>query len=75
VWLREVGAGFRSLSRSHAATIPPPAPSRWKPRGLPPVPGASGINCPATALFRDPDGSLINFFAPVTADAIKRYEQ
>jgi predicted enzyme related to lactoylglutathione lyase len=26
-------------------------------------------------LFRDPDGNLINFFAPVTADAIKRYEQ
>jgi predicted enzyme related to lactoylglutathione lyase len=26
-------------------------------------------------LFRDPDGNLINFFTPVTADAIKRYEQ
>jgi hypothetical protein len=26
-------------------------------------------------LFRDPDGNLINYFTPVTADAIKRYEQ
>ena len=24
-------------------------------------------------LFRDPDGSLINFFAPVTAEAIKKF--
>lgn len=26
-------------------------------------------------LFRDPDGNLINFFTPVSSDAIKRYEQ
>jgi len=26
-------------------------------------------------LFRDPDGNLINFFTPVTADAMRRYEQ
>ncbi|GAA1912821.1 VOC family protein [Streptantibioticus ferralitis] len=26
-------------------------------------------------LFRDPDGNLVNFFAPVTSDAVKRYEQ
>jgi predicted enzyme related to lactoylglutathione lyase len=25
-------------------------------------------------LFRDPDGNLINFFTPVSAEAIKRYE-
>jgi predicted enzyme related to lactoylglutathione lyase len=25
-------------------------------------------------LFRDPDGNLINFFAPVTAEAIKRFD-
>jgi catechol 2,3-dioxygenase-like lactoylglutathione lyase family enzyme len=24
-------------------------------------------------LFRDPDGNLVNFFTPVTAEAIKRY--
>ncbi len=24
-------------------------------------------------LFRDPDGNLINFFTPVTADAIKKF--
>jgi len=24
-------------------------------------------------LFRDPDGNLINFFAPVTADAIRKF--
>ncbi|MDF3294177.1 VOC family protein [Streptomyces silvisoli] len=26
-------------------------------------------------LFRDPDGNLVNFFAPVTSDAVRRYEQ
>lgn len=26
-------------------------------------------------LFRDPDGNLINFFTPVSQDAIKRFEQ
>lgn len=26
-------------------------------------------------LFRDPDGNLVNFFTPVTSDALKRYEQ
>ncbi len=25
-------------------------------------------------LFRDPDGNLVNFFAPLSADAIKRFE-
>jgi predicted enzyme related to lactoylglutathione lyase len=25
-------------------------------------------------LFRDPDGNLINFFAPVSAEAIKKYD-
>jgi hypothetical protein len=25
-------------------------------------------------LFRDPDGNLINFFTPVSAEAIKKYE-
>jgi predicted enzyme related to lactoylglutathione lyase len=40
------------------------------------------VNAPTTLpwgnrslIFRDPDGNLINFFTPVTADAIKRYEQ
>jgi catechol 2,3-dioxygenase-like lactoylglutathione lyase family enzyme len=26
-------------------------------------------------LFRDPDGNLINFFTPVTADAIKKFSE
>ncbi|MEU7058134.1 VOC family protein [Streptomyces sp. NPDC046197] len=26
-------------------------------------------------LFRDPDGNLVNFFAPVTPEAVGRYEQ
>jgi predicted enzyme related to lactoylglutathione lyase len=26
-------------------------------------------------LFRDPDGNLVNFFTPVTPEALKRYEQ
>ncbi|MFE9003663.1 VOC family protein [Streptomyces sp. NPDC007875] len=26
-------------------------------------------------LFKDPDGNLVNFFAPVTPDALTRYEQ
>jgi catechol 2,3-dioxygenase-like lactoylglutathione lyase family enzyme len=25
-------------------------------------------------LFRDPDGNLVNFFTPVTADAIKKFD-
>ena len=25
-------------------------------------------------LFRDPDGNLINFFTPVSAEAIRKYE-
>lgn len=25
-------------------------------------------------LFRDPDGNLVNFFTPVTPDAVRRYE-
>ncbi len=40
------------------------------------------VNAPTTLpwgnrslIFRDPDGNLINFFTPVTAEAIKRYEQ
>jgi uncharacterized glyoxalase superfamily protein PhnB len=28
-----------------------------------------------SVLFRDPDGNMVNFFTPVTADAIKRYEE
>ncbi|MEV5773581.1 VOC family protein [Streptomyces antimycoticus] len=26
-------------------------------------------------LFKDPDGNLVNFFTPVTPDALKRFEQ
>lgn len=26
-------------------------------------------------LFRDPDGNLVNFFTPVTPDALRRYER
>jgi len=26
-------------------------------------------------LFRDPDGNLINFFTPVSPDAIKKFDQ
>ena len=26
-------------------------------------------------LFRDPDGSLVNFFTPVTPDAIKKFDE
>jgi predicted enzyme related to lactoylglutathione lyase len=26
-------------------------------------------------LFRDPDGNLINFFTPVSAEAIKRFDK
>jgi len=26
-------------------------------------------------LFRDPDGNLVNFFAPVTPEAIKKFDQ
>jgi predicted enzyme related to lactoylglutathione lyase len=26
-------------------------------------------------LFRDPDGNLINFFTPVSAEAIKKYDR
>lgn len=26
-------------------------------------------------LFRDPDGNLVNFFAPISAEAIKKFDQ
>jgi hypothetical protein len=26
-------------------------------------------------LFRDPDGNLVNFFTPQSADAVKRFER
>ncbi|TIM20848.1 MAG: VOC family protein, partial [Mesorhizobium sp.] len=26
-------------------------------------------------LFRDPDGNLVNFFTPVTAEAIKKFDR
>jgi len=28
-----------------------------------------------SVLFRDPDGNLVNFFAPLSADAAKRFER
>ena len=28
-----------------------------------------------SVLFRDPDGNLVNFFTPLSADAVKRFER
>jgi predicted enzyme related to lactoylglutathione lyase len=51
-------------------------------RRLADVIGGALVQAPTTMpwgnrslLFRDPDGNLINFFTPVTPDALKRYEQ
>jgi predicted enzyme related to lactoylglutathione lyase len=44
--------------------------------------GSSLVQAPTTMpwgnrslLFRDPDGNLVNFFTPVSAEAIKRFAQ
>lgn len=33
----------------------------------------NGGHCNRSLLFRDPYGNLINFFTPVTTDAIKKF--
>ena len=55
----DVDEEYKRLSATLGnALVQPPATMPWGNRSL---------------LFRDPDGNLVNFFAPVTPEAIKKF--
>ncbi|PZV39521.1 VOC family protein [Mesorhizobium kowhaii] len=57
----DVDAEFARLSDTiKDATVQKPTTMPWGNRSL---------------LFRDPDGNLVNFFTPVTAEAIKKFDK
>ncbi|MBV8661499.1 MAG: VOC family protein [Hyphomicrobiales bacterium] len=57
--VRDVDEEYRKLAEFVGDFVRPPTTQPWGNRSI---------------LFRDPDGNLINFFTPVSAEAIKRYE-
>lgn len=56
----DVDAEYERLVRLDCAFVQQPTTMPWGNRSL---------------LFRDPDGNLINFFTPVTAEAVQRQER
>src|SRR5579862_6615332 len=54
----DVDGAYRKLKTMISDVIQEPTTMPWGNRSL---------------LFRDPDGNLINFFTPVSAEAIKKY--
>ncbi|TPN76024.1 VOC family protein [Mesorhizobium sp. CU2] len=57
----DVDAEYRRLAESlDEAVVQRPTTMPWGNRSL---------------LFRDPDGNLVNFFTPVTAEAIRKFER
>jgi predicted enzyme related to lactoylglutathione lyase len=56
----DVDAEYRKLAGVIGEAVQTPTTMPWGNRSL---------------LFRDPDGNLINLFAPVTAEAIKRFDR
>ena len=57
----DVDADYRRLAgQLGGALVQAPTTMPWGNRSL---------------LFRDPDGNLVNFFTPVTAEAIKKFER
>lgn len=56
----DVDREYENLKRFGIEFVQEPTTQPWGNRSL---------------LFRDPDGNLVNFFTPVTPDALKRYEQ
>jgi len=55
----DVDAEFRKLAKVIGDLVQEPTTQPWGNRSL---------------LFRDPDGNLINFFTPVSAEAMKKYD-
>ncbi|MEV5705508.1 VOC family protein [Actinoallomurus sp. NPDC052274] len=58
--VEDVDAAHENLQRFEGDFVLEPTTQPWGNRSL---------------LFRDPDGNLVNFFAPVTPEALKRYER
>ena len=58
--VKDVDAEFLRLKDQVPAFVQEPTTMPWGNRSL---------------LFRDPDGNLINFFTPVTPEAIKKFAQ
>ena len=58
--VRDVDEEYRKLAAVIDTVVQEPTTMPWGNRSL---------------LFRDPDGNLVNFFAPVTEAAIERYEK
>ena len=56
----DVDGEYRKLKTMISDVVQEPTTMPWGNRSL---------------LFRDPDGNLINFFTPVSAEAIKKYGQ
>ncbi|TQL97438.1 putative enzyme related to lactoylglutathione lyase [Actinoallomurus bryophytorum] len=56
----DVDREYEALQQYDIAFVNEPTTQPWGNRSL---------------LFRDPDGNLVNFFTPVTAEALARYEQ
>ena len=54
----DVDAAYKELADTLGDVVQEPTTMPWGNRSL---------------LFRDPDGNLVNFFTPVTEDAIKRF--
>jgi predicted enzyme related to lactoylglutathione lyase len=57
--VRDVDAEYRKLAKFIGSFVQEPTTQPWGNRSL---------------LFRDPDGNLVNFFTPVTAEAIKKLD-
>ena len=55
----DVDRVFQALKRFDIEFVNEPTTQPWGNRSL---------------LFRDPDGNLVNFFTPVTPEALRRYE-
>jgi predicted enzyme related to lactoylglutathione lyase len=55
----DVDTEYEKLKKAISDFVQPPTTQPWGNRSL---------------LFRDPDGNLINFFAPVSAEAIRKCE-
>ena len=58
--VKDVDAEFARLKDQLSGLVQEPTTMPWGNRSL---------------LFRDPDGNLVNFFTPVTAEAIKKFAQ
>jgi len=56
----DVDAEYRRLAAMIGALVQEPKTMPWGNRSL---------------LFRDPDGNLVNFFTPVSAEAIKKFDK